>query len=686
MKKLMREMKKYSSSLSLLLRMARGAALVKGLALLCFVSCVGEIQTSVKAVTESSPRGSESSISFGGISEAIGIADDKIEVYFSGATGGSKKFTYFIYVGNQPLPVSVSEEVLERDYRGLYRHTITGLDIGTEYVLKVDAKDIEDSTIYSTKTSISESTFSNHVADFSGVSSVRNTAGVDGVNSLEVRWGHASIPGGVFDHGDGPDTYEIILLEADKLSPAALDDDTLDEEDGRIVKTVPYSSTVTEATVRGLKEDTSYYVAVRCIHEDSIDDASNPKLRSEMNHRYIEAKTLSSDASNLEYDPDEFELRANSGELATTSLIASWGSFSGVFHHFRVYYALENNLNADTRFCNTGGNSELNAGQTLCKKTGNFDRSVTLGDLIPQVSYNASLVVCIDSLCTQSIFLPMSTASTTTNPGSVSLGSVSLASNLEQIGSVFLRYSAIDFSNGYFDGLGIQFTTDSNDLQAWLAGNGPKPTVYFIENSPSADHDLVYENFNYKTDTSIEVSGLNYSAEQTYCFTIFPFNYDSSMPGGKRYFSENSSWQCEVVQSSAPSTSQFTGFKSAKAINNLVELSWDQPSGGMYSHYEVFYRSAASASDTSFSFVQAARDTTVNYDYSTYQRVLLSADSGSGALTSFDLDGLANGFYILGLSTYYNAGVGKVKRSYDGSQLYMCSVTGSGTRVDCDEI
>ncbi len=186
-----------------------------------------------------------------GIHSAVPTANDKIEVYFYPAKGGSQQYSYQIYVGNQPDPVSVSEEVLEKDYRGLFRYTLNGLSIGTQYSIKVDVKDVKSGLVESTKVSKAVYTFNNYVADFSGISSVTNASGVQALDSINVRWAHAAVPGGIFNNGDKPETYEIIIVDSTKLTPDAFDDSTIGPSDGRITRTIQYDPLVTETMIAG---------------------------------------------------------------------------------------------------------------------------------------------------------------------------------------------------------------------------------------------------------------------------------------------------------------------------------------------------------------------------------------------------------------------------------------------------
>lgn len=663
------------------------------LSFLGLLSCVGEVQTINEDVAYSSKDNPEVNISFVGLHEAIPISDTKIEVYFFPATGGSQKFSYQIYLGNQPDPINASEDVLEKDYRGLYRYTLNDLEIGTKYSIKVDVKDLGKDYIKSTTKSESVYTFSNYVADFSGISTVEVGQGVQGVDSIKVRWAHAAVPGGIFHNGEKPQNYEIIIIDSTKLTPAAFDDETLQPEEGRVVKTIQYDPLITESIVRGLKENTLFYVGVRCVHEGSVEDPAKSYLRGEKNHRYLEIKTLSRDASEIKYNDSDFTVQPNAGSLGTSSFVAQWGEIQGLFDHYRVYYAKKPNLTLDTSNCIIGGGDDLLSGNTYCKKVSPEGFSTTVGDLPPQTDYDVKLLVCLDVYCSDYISLTPRTVKTTANLASFTgIQEVRLAGSVSELGSVKLIYPAVNFESGHFDGLAIEFTDQQTNLIAYINGDGPKPTTYQVSESNTPGHDLRHLYFDYDSDSSVTVVGLDYTAEKSYCFSIYPFNYDPSAGDGKVYYDENSVWRCAKVEPIAPKKTEFAGIASAYAKDNQVVLNWTPPSNGVYTHFEVFMKKVGFSGDTSFDFNQAIEDTSVNFDYTNYDRWLLSADDGvdsggnSIVLNNYNILGLPNGSYLLGVLTYYNAGIANIKRSEVNQSIYRCTIDGTPGIVECDEI
>ena len=110
------------------------------LCLFSLVGCVGTVQETKRPYSKVE-EGPKSTVSFQGIAAANAISDSRIEVFFFPAEGGSGKFTYDIYVGSSPLPVSVPSDVLMPDYRGMLKFTLTGLNRLSSYQIKVDIRD-----------------------------------------------------------------------------------------------------------------------------------------------------------------------------------------------------------------------------------------------------------------------------------------------------------------------------------------------------------------------------------------------------------------------------------------------------------------------------------------------------------------------------------------------------------------
>lgn len=654
-------------------------------------SCVGKVEESKRAKTESVETQKNFGLSFNGVKEVIPIAHNKIEVYFPPASGGSKEYSYQIYVGNLLEPINVVEQVLEKDYRSLYRYTIQDLDIGTKYTIKVNAKDKKTGEIKVTDTTLTAQTFQNYVADFMGISSVGNVSGIAGIDSIQVRWPQPAIYPANFFGSDPrePSQIQIIILDSSKLTPTAFNNYNLGKDDGKIIRTFGYNENKNEEIIRGLESDKNYYVNIRVIHEGTEDIPGEPWKRSELNNRYFEIKTLRADASLIEYNNALYTLDTNPGILAKTSLHMNWGTVAGVFDHFRVYYG-QNIAGFDTSdACQILSADQIVGGNTGCKKV-SYDRLATdLNDLPPGTGIQAKLLVCIDIDCGNYFELPTLTGVTGGQiAGFGGIQKVILARNLSELGKLTLEYDLPNLADGYFDGLAVEVTNNQSDLMSWINDptNYTKPVTDIISD-PSYAGVLEIGPYNFETAGKIVIDKVTYTPSISYCFAIYPFLYKAD--GSIDYRDESATWKCSNTNLTAPNKKEFAGIQQGAVIGNDITLSWNAPSNGVYDTYEIFIKPAAGPGDASFSFDGAIEDTTVDYTFAYYGRYtlpgqifvsLLDADGNevgqSESRTLHTFYGLAPGYYNIGILTYINLGLSEPLRSEYNTKVVQCYIDG----------
>ena len=151
-----------------------------------FVSCVGTVEQAdlSKTVTE---KTEETAVMFQGVQLVKAISHNRIEVFFYPAVSGSGKYIYKIYYGDD-LVASVPSDILVPDYRGYLMYTLSGLERGRDYFIRVTATDQENAVEVDTSLVKSARTFNNIVADFTGLSAVSNLQGVDGKDY--IWWKH----------------------------------------------------------------------------------------------------------------------------------------------------------------------------------------------------------------------------------------------------------------------------------------------------------------------------------------------------------------------------------------------------------------------------------------------------------------------------------------------------------------
>lgn len=614
------------------------------------VGCVGTVEDTNLPLTEiaAKPKGA---INFGGIVTATPISQDKIEVFFYPATGGSSKFYYSFYVGDKPLPYTFPSEVLTADYRGFLKVTITGLEPAKTYVIKGEAIDQESLDKDSNSITMTVTTFANLVADFIGITGVSNTPGMDGIDSINVRWTHAKVDytnitgSAVTD----PKRYEIVAVDSERLSPGDMDKTQFGAVDGRHVKILDYDPTLNEAVIRGLKSNTKYYVRVRCFHVTSIDDFNQPQLRGEKNTNYMTISTLNSSLANVK-NLDTLTVNKNPGLAQSTSLLLNWDVITGAFDHLRIYYTRSPNpLSVETgATCVVKLESQIS-----CRKLIGSSLSSIIANLTPFQTYSAQLVACQNAECTIYKAGPVKTGNTTpTFAGFSGISSVEIASNVSEVGKLFLKVPLPDFTEGDFDGYVIGFKQNT----------GPD----YIEISEVGHPTLKISSYNYRTDTTIELTGVDYKVGGLYCFTVYPFVFNED---GSKSTQVNDIWKCNTPEIKAPDKEQFPGFGDSSVMGYNIMMSWSSPTGGIFEEYEIYMRKTAGT----FSFSEAKAHLEAN-NTATYQRTVLPWFT-----TTYQFSNVAAGTYKVGIITRYTYGSFGIYRSEDNEQTYVCVVDGAMT-------
>lgn len=651
--------------------------------LIVLLSCEGTIQQTSKPKNQS-VKVSSTSIQFAGIKSATAISDSRIEITFPSATGGSGKFIYRIYVSGLSTPISKPQDTLFRDYTGYLRYTIKDLKPATGYIIKVNALEEESETEFeSDVVSSSVTLFENKVATFNGVSQVLNNTGAAGLDSFTVYWSHAKISSNIFgDSSTNPLRYEITIIDGStSRSPADMNNTELGVLDGRIVRQVDFDENVVSFNVTGLKSNTLYYVQMRAIHNGSVEDPLNLRLRGEQNTHYLEIRTYSNQSSSLQFDPEDMMITENTGAFSNSSKIISWEAVTGaVFDHYRVYVAEQpsafNPINAayDGESCSLSGAFLSNPSSVYCKKVAATSNLTTISGLaLTEKNYDVYLTVCLDVQCQSALSKKVlyaqkeiidSNSVTASFSGVTSLG---LAKSEAEIGTVKLNYTIPTFQNGFFDGIVVAHKLEQNSTYDYIGETG-------------YTGDFHVDDFNYIEDSFLVVRGLEYSSTSRHCFKLYPFIYRAD--GSKNIITDSRSPFCSLLLVRGPTASEFSGFNTVKTVGEQIIMTWDLPTSGVYSHYEIFY--LKNAASKAFNFTQAIQESFVDFDNTNYERILFHR--GDDPETQFySIDGLDDGIYKVGILTYYVQGVVGISRSEANLGVYTCEVDHELTvQVDCD--
>ena len=613
--------------------------------------CVGTVQNAGLPATSiaSEPR---AKIHFNGVYSVVAISQSKFEIFFYPATGGSGRYNYIIYVGDRPTPVTLPSEVMLQDYRGLLKATVTGLETGKSYFVKVEAQDQVSEGKDNNDAVLEATTFLNLVADFAGIASVSNSAGIDGLDSIKVRWPHAYVDvGSVGGATTDPKSYEIVAVDSNLLTPANMDDADKGPTQGRFVKNVVYNAQINETVLRGLKADTKYHVRVRALHKDSINDVNNPRFKSELNTNYLSIKTLSADLGSVNFKADGLAVTRNSGSAQSTSVVLSWPASSGVFDHLRVYYS------QDEASLNSLDTSECPLTQVFgCKKYPASSTGAIIANLEPNKDYFFRLLVCQFDDCAN--FILGNTKSGSTKPliaAFPGISSIRGAQNINEIGKMVITFPLPNFNEGDFDGYHI----------AYRPNLSVPPEII---NIPEYTGSIGIEPFDFRTDTSVTFTNIDYATEAPYCFSIYPFVY--LFPSGYTEY-ENGAWLCSTAEVTRANMVQFPGLSAAETTGNSILVSWGTPSVGIFDMFEVYLR----RTDGTFSF-SAARLQNNAGNFTNYVTAIVDRSNSTHRFTN-----LPNGKYRMGVLTYFAhvppSGTPLVYRSEDNEGIYTCIVDGT---------
>jgi hypothetical protein len=629
-------------------------------------SCVGTVQDSAQTYSNIVTPGAKA-ISFPGVASVSPISDTRIEVFFYPASGGSGKFIYDVTVGSSPYPLSFPSDVLLPDYRGLLRLTLSGLSRLTAYQIKVEARDTVSTAVSNSQVVKVATTFDNQVANFGGITSAYNMPGQDGKDSLRIRWTPAATSGGITKQVWDPKTYEVIVVDSELLTPADMDTNFTNSQ-GRFVYAFNHDDSVNEYIIRGLPSSKRFYIRMRCLHEGGEEDVYNPRKRSELNTKYITMSTLSDSLADLNFQPASFAVALAPGEQGLTAINNTWSQASGVFDHFRLYYSLEGGgvaFNALPALCLSPATSPVGA-TVFCKKVDLTSTSSPITGLSPYSTYEVALVLCQTTACGPSESITSPTRTIVTDPQFPTFSGIKAidsAYNLSQVGSVYLKYDPPNFTTGYFDGMIIKVrrTADGSDAEVLVT-----PTTDPVANGP----------YNFILGTNIEITGIDYLTDQPYCFTIYPYKYDTD--GVTKREMPNGIWKCILPQVLAPTALQFTGLSLANTSQDTVSLTWPTPTTGVFAFYEIFWRKH----NYNFNWGDAIGQAATNSDFTNYGRQLIPSGTTSTILNGFD-----TGDYAFGMTTYYSYVTDSgavILRSETNSSIFKCHVDNSSViAVNC---
>jgi hypothetical protein len=605
-------------------------------------SCVGTIKSANPINTVTITNSTAVLNNFQGIALANPIADSKVEIFFYPIAENVDNYSYIINYDGKQVPIYVPANSLITDYRGYVKYTVTGLLANTSYTFNVQIRDITLSKESSNNVKLTATTFSNFTANFYGISEVRNLPGASGLNGISVIWPEAEVKGGNTPVEIDPIEYRVTVLDATNHVPGDINDTSYGEPSRKVISAAKDKRNI---VINGLLSGTKYYVQVRAIHKGAIDNSANSNYKTEANTNYLEITTYSADQSQAAPDSNLFSLSLPPGVGGLYSIIANWKIPTGNFDHFRLYYAKAGNNLAN--FVTSSGitkNStcelpEVNNSNIRCLAIDSNLATGSITGLSPISDYDVLLAACIDTACTRKATTSVQTKKTSPNSASFNgIKTIASANDVNELNTLTLNFDLPNFNTGNISGYNIDYYFNSISYLSPVTLNDPANTT-----------SITVDSFNYLTDTSIKLRGIDYNSTDLQCFAIYPYSYDGS--GNKVVQKQNLTPKCILPAATAPDSTQFLGFKdpglSCSSGSRSIALNWDTPTGGVYDKYEIFYVKVSSISDP-FNIDFA-------YDYANhpeYHRILLD-----NSKTSYIISNLQSGagiYYKVGISTFYD--------------------------------
>lgn len=619
-------------------------------------SCVGKIKDADPLLTIALANKDLAISTYPGILSAKAISNSKVEVFFPPIEANFDKVSYVISYDRQSAPIYVDAATIRPDYRGILKYTVTGLNPDTSYVFNIQVKNNLTGNTSANNLKISATTFSNMTANFYGVSEVRNLAGSLGLNGIEVLWPEAQTLGSDISRNTiDPVEYRITIINATYLNPGNMNDSNFSEPQRKVLSVAGNKRSL---IVNGLKPATKYYIQVRCIHYAYSSNSSNTNYKVEENTNYLEISTYSDDLANLNFKTNSFFLTWPPGTGGLYALNGNWEAPVGNFDHYRIYYSITGQINL-SNFLNTQDvdalcfEEESLDNKVNCQEASSTSSNAYISGLLPNTSYDAILAVCITADCARDKRVISQLKTKITTPPVVNfqgISSIDSATDINELNTLFLNFSAIDFTTGNIAGLLVDYYGNSESNSSPKTINDPD-----IVNTTG----LTIDPFDYLFDTQIVVRGIDITTMDKQCFLIYPFSYNND--GSKHLYQNISSPLCITPVLRGPTSREFPGLTtdtssfSCKKSSNEIDITWLPPTTGIYSKYEIFYTNSL----LPFSFVSALDYLTGNG----YHRILVDSSVTSYTLTNLETGPTVN--YQVGILTYYNSINGPLRSDYN---------------------
>jgi hypothetical protein len=618
------------------IRFGKKTLIIKSLTLLLLTffitSCVGTIKDANSLSTKSKTSSVLNLKSYPGVESVTAVADSKVEVFFPALNGDAEKTAYVIRYSGQQVPIYIQGDVLKpvvhlnanQERVTSLKATISDLRSDTDYEFSVEVRDITTGSESSNNVYKPVKTFPNLTAHFMGVGEVKNLAGVNGLNGIEVFWTEAEIRGTTISKNDiDPTSYEITIINGSTPGLAKYPSDMNDKTLAASIRSVYTVAAGNRSfVINGLRSFTKYYVQVRAIHYGKSLNAGLASYKVEENTNYQEVITYDPSRATTIENPASFSSSYPPGAQGLTSINLAWQRATGVFDHYRAYYSLSNTALSVTASCSVDCD--------IISSSSNLHQIVGVN---ARQLYYLTLIACRDVSC--STYVTYNRISHLTTPPVITsyagIFSIDTAKNLSTLDKLFLNVAVPDFNLGYI--VGIDFYGCHSSTTANCNPNIPANLLSTVTNL------AVDPSFDYTVDSTIPISGIDPASTFPYCFYARPFIFNNL--NAKAYVDAPlSTVKCRVPEIKAAA---FSGFDTDSTCDLLK---WQIPTTGVFDGYEIYYRLKSSVFETSVPLTEVGN---------TYTRVIVNPDINEYSTLQLPL--VTGGAYDFGIRTIYRSAV-----------------------------
>lgn len=584
--------------------------------LLVTAGCVGTVQ-------ETSTPGSlkfdnpPTTFTFPGIVTARAVSHNKVELEFYPASG--QNISYKLYVNNSTTPYPIDPQSLLTVNGGRLLYTVDNLLADREYKFKIVATNISTNAVSVNENEAYSRTFDNVVADFDGISKVSlvpgNTSG-----SILVDWLSPTMTG-IFTAGPyDPVRYEVTLIS--EIGGAGnLNNPLYFGTDKRIVlvpsppaRATPLSNPQS-VLVDGLAANTRYFVQVRAINALYQNYAEDPDVvtipvSKESNTKYLSVKTDAA-GSLFDFRQDNVVLTNAPGSDAFDKIDVFWQAGIGAFSGYRIFVrkydgigdpTLDDKLTEGTLNSMTLSGNYYSVASALTNRriTGLESYSTyqvkvalckTISCPVSSADPNVAIISDLKSIRVQPTLAPFSGINNIEPPGQFSEKDVvNLKFDAPLINSGFanvLEFYCVNPADHSqmvkLSGVALSGSGIGNCDGVFLSGAAPALSAYSQQ----------------------KLKGLKTDGTTEYCFAATPaiigFGPDVRLATANRIV------RCSFPEVMPPSIAQFPGLNNTCAISGVSgNVTWNLPTGGIYSGFKVFWKEKTSSEKFSFPYAAAS--------------------------------------------------------------------------------